>query len=329
MFSDDYPVMHERLESLARDMRGAYDSLRQKARDARAKDPGIVMKVQKAQLDISVGAVDGGLLAGRMHGADIVMARAAGVIFKYQNSRLETHSYHPSKNPPPEFEVRDSLEEHEALAFRSLIRLKHELSCAISLIETYRPQLMLMDGSLLPLPADRPAEDSSLRPLYEEVLGLFSKLFSASSAGGCLLCGVIKDSRSKKLSKELGAGCTDTVLCGFLLEEGERTKELGYFEGKAPNKDVGSLGERIKVFYIRPSKNDLPLRVEVLGGDVANAASLILTLSSISENFAYPAVLIEADMRAALDPAELERIESSLSALSGLRPLRRNSRPFR
>jgi hypothetical protein len=186
-----------------------------------------------------------------------------------------------------------------------------------------------MDGSLLPLPGDRPEAASALRPLYEEVLSLYGRLYSACSSSGCLLCGVVKDSRSKKLSKSLGAACPDTVLCSYLLEEGERTREMDYFEGKPPNADVEALGARIRVFYIRPSRKDLPLRVEVQDSRVDDAASAVCSLSAISESFAYPAALIEADMCAALDPAELESVESSLAAQSGIRPLRRNFRPFR
>jgi hypothetical protein len=104
---------------------------------------------------------------------------------------------------------------------------------------------------------------------------------------------------------------------------------MPYLEDKAPNRDVASLGEHINVFYLKPSRNDLPLRIEVMDSDVGQAASLICSLSAISDNFAYPAILVEADMCAALDPGELESVEATLLSLSGMRPLRRNSRPFR
>lgn len=321
--------MRERLESLAREMRGAYDTLRQKALHARSSKTLQVHRVESIPLTLSVAAVDGGLLSARMHGADIVVARAVGVIFNYRDSKLETHIYHPSKSPPADIGMKSSLEEHEALVFRSLIRLKHELSCAISLIQSSRPDVMLMDGSLLPLPSDRPSEGSPLRPLYDEVLGLFRSLHSISKDSGCLLCGVIKDSRSKRLSRKMGAECPDTLFCGYLLEDGERTEAMPYSGENAQNPDAASLGGCISVFYIRPSKSDLPLRIEVLGADIGRASSILMGLSCISENFAYPAALIEADMCAALDPGELESIEASLASLSGMRPLRRNSRPFR
>lgn len=322
--------MREKLAALAGEIRSGYEGIRSAAAAARKADPSLVQKAGKSGVSMRVCAVDGGLLSGRMHGADIVVARAVAVIFDYDDGSLRANAYHPLKSPAPEVEIRSSLEEHEALVFRSLIRLKHEVSCAISALKTHDPKLLLLDGSLLPLPSDRPPEGSALRPLYIEVVGHYRSLYSECQARNCMLCGVIKDSRSKKLAKELGASCSDTLLCSYLLEEGECTKEAPYFEGRPPpNTDTLGLGETVSVFYIRPSKNDLPLRIEAFNCDIAKLASLICTLSSLSENYAYPAALIEADLRAALDPAELESIQSSLASLSGMSPLRRNSRPFR
>jgi hypothetical protein len=258
-----------------------------------------------------------------------VVFRSVGVNFTYSDSALKSFAYHPAKTPQPSFELRNSLDDHEAMLFRSLVRLRSELGCAISTIERFSPQLMLMDGSLLPLPSDRPDDQSGLSSLYLEVIGLYGRLFSISREKGCMLCGVIKDSRARKLSAELGLPCSDTLLCGYLLKEGERTKAMPYHSEKKGPKELLSLGEKVQVFYLKASEHDLPLRIEAFDCDVGKAASLICSLSSISENFAYPAILVEADMCAALDPKELEPIEDSLARLSGLRQLRRNSRPFR
>lgn len=320
--------MRERIASLAREIKNSYDGIRGRARAMRAANPSLAVPVPRPPVSGSVCAVDGGLLAQRMHGADIVVARAVGVNFIYQDSKLKTFSHHPSRSPQFEVELRNSLDEHEANVFRSLVRLRHELACAVSMIEKFSPDALFMDGSLLPVPSDRPADGSGLSKQYAEVLALYAKLFDSTKAKNCLLCGVIKDSRSRKLSEGLGFSCSDSLLCSFLLDEGERTRAMPYFDGK-PSKDLATLGENISAFYLKSSKNDLPLRIELLGTDVERAASLICSLSSISENFAYPAVLVEADMCAALDPREMEPIESALLSLSGLRPLRRNARPFR
>jgi hypothetical protein len=321
--------MREKLAALARRISERQESLRKLAAGMRANDPSLVEPVEKASPPLSVCAVDGGLLAERMHGADILLCRAVAVRFDYSGSAISGFAHHPGKNPAPVVEINGSLDESEALMFRSLVRLRQELSCALEAVRKWSPGALLLDGSLLPLPCDRPPRESVLRPLYGEVLGLHGALYSECGSRKCMLLGVVKDSRSRKLAESLGADCSDTLLCGYLLNGGERTRGMPYFSGKAPPADLAALGSGVDVFYIKPSKNDLPLRIEALGTGTSRAASLILALSAISENFAYPAALVEADMRAALDPAEMEIIESMLASLSGMRPLRRNSRPFR
>ncbi|VVC04216.1 NurA domain protein [Candidatus Bilamarchaeum dharawalense] len=308
--------MREQLNALAKEIKENYAILETKINQLRSSHS--ILPVKKSPIDLSVCAVDGGLLAHRLHGADIVITRAVGVNFVYSNSTLKKCSYWPEKNPNPKIFMKNSLDEHEAMVFRSLIRLKEELSCAILSLQKFSPQVLLMDGSLLPLPSDRPGEASELDSLYSEVLKLYEKLYQDCNAKKCSLIGVIKDSRSRKMAKEFGLNCSDSVFCNFLLKEFERTNTMSYSENSG-----------IDVFYIKPSKNDLPLRIETTSQASDFVASIISSLSSFSESFAYPAVLIEADMCAALDPKELEPIEFFLNQLSGMKPLRRNSRPFR
>jgi hypothetical protein len=91
----------------------------------------------------------------------------------------------------------------------------------------------------------------------------------------------------------------------------------------------------VDAFYLKASEGDRPMRVEFVEGKrrFDEIASLVFSLSRISKNYAYPAILIEADMRAALDQAELDRVYGEIVAKTGLRSslmkLRRDSRPFR
>lgn len=304
------------IDSFAASVRNSHELLRKRA----AMMPDIKVTVEKKPLEASVCAVDGGLLYSRMHGLDISISRAVAVNFTYADGKPSVHEYHPSRAPQPSVEIMTSLDEHEANVFRSLVRLSQEIKCAAEAVEKFRPDLLLLDGSLLPLPSDIPAKSSQLRRMYDDLTGSYRKLYSYD----CLFCGVIKDSRARRLSPD----CSDSVLCDYLLGEGERTKEFPYFEKTPPNNELGELGARIAVTYIKPSENDIPLRTEVLG-DVEKAASYVMGLSAISSHFAYPAALIEADMCAALDPLEMESIERQLQSKAGIMPLRRNSRPFR
>ena len=324
--------------ALIENIRKKQNLLRARALGLRKEKPNLVNRVDaipEKSLSISVCAVDGGLFAMRLHGSDVVATRAVGVHFVYQGSKLERFEHFPSKTVEPTIEFRSALDEHEANVFKSLVRLKHELSCAISLLEKYSPNLLLIDGSLWTVPSDRPQSESELAPFYSEIVSLYKTLFSLCEQKKTNLCGVIKDSRSRRLAKESGLDCSDTVLCDYLLEAGERTSFFPYFEEN--QKEPESFSDRLKIFYLKPSDQDLPLRIEFLASNDSNetinlenehVASLILSLSSISETFAYPAILVEADMCAAMDANEIDHIQNQLLQ-SDIRPLRRNSRPFR
>ena len=94
---------------------------------------------------------------------------------------------------------------------------------------------------------------------------------------------------------------------------------------------VGSLRFRLWRRWLR----DDGLRVEFVEGtcDPQVLASLVMSLSRINRRYAYPAVLIEADMRAAMDPMEMERAYRRLfmkaGGAQGVMKLRRDERPFR
>ncbi len=321
--------MRGRLAELAGSLVRRQECQRQLALKILGSDPGLVRAAPREPVSIAVCAVDGGLLAARMHGADIVLSRAVAVRFDYRASRPAGFGYHPGKNPPFDIDTDSSLDEGESLAFRSLVRLRSELRCALEAHGKWGAGALLLDGSLLPLPSDRPGGGSALGGLYSDVIGLYSRLFAQCEGPGTLLCGVVKDSRSRRLSRSLGADLPDTVLCHHLLQAGEMTRPIPFSDAGRGADEASALASRVSVLYIRPSESALPLRVEVLGGRAESAASLVLGLSSISENFAYPAPLVEADMRATMDPAEIEAVEYALSSLSGMRSLRRNSRPFR
>lgn len=302
----------DKIEHLAKKIRINNEYIKEKARSMRE----IAIPVALTQLNHSICALDGGLLADRMHGIDIIVSRAVGVNFIYENSKIKTFTHHPMKCPASDVEARSALDDHEANTLKSIIRLKSEISCAIELLEKFQPDLLLLDGSILPLPTDCPSKDSSVYQNYLDLVKLYQEMFSKSQS----IAGVVKDTRAKRLSEY----CSDSVLCSFLLEVGERTKEIDYTEFK----EFQSLSKKIKITYMKPSINDLPFRVEIFG-DVEKISSIVYTLSAISSQFAYPAILIEADLRAALLPIEIESVKNSLSRLAGIAPLRRNFRPFR
>jgi hypothetical protein len=291
-------------------------------------------------LNLSVCAVDGGLLADRLFGADILIRRSIAVNFVYADSALKDAQYLPKKFAEPEIEYKIGLDEHESLLWRSLYRLSGEIRIAQDALERFKPDYLLLDGSIVLLGSDKPGEQSVLYDEYRNLLDDYKKLYQKCESARCQLVGVIKDSRGKRLAQcladKLIVDVPDTTLADSLLSEGERTCVVSYCSRTEKHPVLGSLGDfahRFRLFYIKPSDQDLPLRIEFLnsGKGIDGISSLVNTLCGISKSFAYPAALIEADMCAALEPIEMDKVKRSLSVLTGgiVKPLRRAVRPFR
>jgi hypothetical protein len=186
-----------------------------------------------------------------------------------------------------------------------------------------------------------------MRPLYEEVLAAYQSLYESAWKANTTLLGVIKDSRSRRFidivqkhsQHEQGFMHTsDTNFLYFMLEPGERTCAFPYSSSSSKHpvlRDLGQWSGKILSFYLKPVKDDRPLRVEFLSGQrtFSEIASAVHSLSCTHKAYAYPAVLIEADLRAAMPPDEFERAYGALFSRLGRRMsllrLRRNERPFR
>ncbi|MFA6489793.1 MAG: DNA double-strand break repair nuclease NurA [Candidatus Micrarchaeia archaeon] len=330
----------------------------------------LVIPVQRIPVAGKIAAVDSGIVGEELHGFNFLLMRSVGAMFTYENSRVVSHDYFPKALPAMQYDMRSGLDSHDVMWHKSLYRLRGELTCAADMVKKHSPTAMLMDGSIAPLLSDKPSEESEIRPLYDEVVAAYKSLYESSWKGNCVLMGVIKDSRSKRFIEMIqkhASGApdaaqeaqkhtsattdafqnrgnegfmhtSDTNFLHFMLEAGERTCAFPYASAPAKHqvlKDLGQWAGKILSFYIKPVKDDRPLRVEFLSGQktFSEVASLAHSLSCAHKAYAYPAVLIEADLRAALDGDEFERayaeLFSKLGRSSSIMRLRRNSRPFR
>lgn len=318
-----------------------------------AHEGKLIFEVQDIDVNGKIAAVDGGLLAQELHSIDIVLVRAAAVVFEYGGSKLGKHHYHPSSFPDYEVFTPSALEAHEAIWFRNIARLEKEITAAIETIEKYSPNALFLDGSIVPQVSDKPAKESEVYLHYEELIKKYNRLYSLSEKSNCLLLGIIKDSRGKQFlnlaERHLGLSeldisalrkTNDSSFLFNLLNERERTFAFKYASiSEHPIlRDLRGHGERISSFYLKAVKYDRPLRIDFLlpendGKRIGEIASLVYSLSKHNSQYAYPAILIEADLRAALDPKELEivydRIFNSVGMSPSIFKLRRNTRPFR
>lgn len=305
-----------------------------------ALEPSFTLPINKTKINGKISAVDGGILSYEMHGADLLIAKAVSSTFNYENGAVASHTYHPRAFPHPSYDVETGLDEREVNWHKSLFRLQLEIQNALETAKKEKPNHLLLDGSLCPLMSDRPAEESRLFPKYMALLNTYKELYAFCTENEIKLLGVIKDSRSRRfvemLHPYLSERASDTLFLHHLLNQGERTFAFRYSESPQKHhvlRELGKWGEKLCAFYLKPVEGDRPMRVEFINGQkpFQETADFISTISSINRSYAYPAILIDADLRAMMDPNELERAKKSLSLFAGpnLLDLRRNSRPFR
>lgn len=317
----------------------------------------ISKKIEPSFLNFSVAGVDSGFVLKKLASLDFLIVRSVGVLFSFEDNKLHSSKYVPSFYSFPEPRIiKSSLEFDESMVSQSLLRLKEEVSTSIELIKSFSPKYLFIDGSILPQYADKPRKDSSVHSLYLEIISLFEELYSVAFSHSCTLISCVEDSRgtrakdilqslfsSNNLSSLPNLESTfDISLLDYLLNKDERSFVFPYSENSVKHPILTDFSPRFSNnffgFYIKPSLFDRPLRVEFLNFDrellsqqTDEIASVVLSLSSLHREYAYPSVLIEADFHAKLRSSEIDlvfnKIWDKLGRNTKLR-LRREIRPF-
>jgi len=314
-------------------------------------------RVEKFEPDgMRISAVDGGIVKRSLHGFDFVLARGVGVCFSYRNGRVYKVDYHPDKMPTPELFVLEALSDIDWIHTTSIVRQRVEIKTAIETLEKLKPDLLLLDGSIIPHYQDRPARLSKVYESYNEMISLYKKLFDMCLSRNVLLAGVVEDSRGTKFCdivnerilsevkhpsvpelKDILEKTRDTNLLYWILHEGERTDVFPYSDRAKEHpvmKDFQEFGDRIFSFYMKTAKFDRPIRIDFLGEEnlVNKLGSIILSISSHHSGYGLPSVLIEADQVAKLAEEDIENIYEQVLTQTGSLPsifrLRRDMRPF-
>jgi hypothetical protein len=320
------------------------------------EDP-FIKRIPEIELNEAIAGVDSGFVSKRLQALDIMFLRAVGVVFEFKKNLLTKTSYLPNFFSFPEPIVfSNSLENDEFNCNKSLLRLKSEINTALQLIESFAPSVLFLDGSLIPQHADKPRKGSKVNKNYKETIKLFEELFKKASEANCVLIGAVEDSRGSRwreiiqkqvlLEKKLFDSflldeCLDTSILNYLLSKGERSFAFPYTSSVKQHPILADFkekwSEKIFVSYLKAAEFDRPLRIEFFSfnenpskqADFASAVTF--KLSSMHKSYAYPSVLIEADLRARLKPEEIEtvfdKIVDRLGKGSNLL-LRREKRPF-
>ena len=289
-------------------------------------------KCEKKELNLKVGAIDASIISQEFHSFDLIITKTVGAIFTYKNEKLIHNEYHPSALPKEKINIIGSTDLMELNQIKNIIRLKEEISLAVEMGD--KCDLILIDGSLVPLPGDKPTSEI-LKKEYNELIEKYLELFSKYKDK---IVGVVKDSRSKrfiehyseKYNFEIETNITDSSLLDIVLEKGEKTKEISYAKDAKTNqilKDLLPFSEEIKVVYLKAGSYDRPVRIDYF----THKNEEMMSLCGINDKYTYPAILIDVDLRALMDVKDVERIlkEIELSPYVDNKLLRRNVRPFR
>lgn len=299
---------------------------------------------------IKIVGVDGGLVKEELAGVDIALFRAVGTFFTFENGSLSSANYIPCRNPEPEPNVFEGLSRNDFRLASSLKRAKKEVELAVKSLNE-DPDILMMDGSIVPFYRNRPAKDSEIYGTYEDALKSYKKLYKTAKRKKILLVGIVEDSRDSKICRILQerlkdvdedredfiSRVRDSEILDRVLKFKERTSVKRYSSKENPVlKDLESEDE-IFTFYMKTAKEDLPVKVDFLGledpsKDSENISKILNVSSSHSKNYGIPSPIIEADLRAKLNGDHLKAfkrdLRSSIPDKSLFRDLRRNRRPF-
>ncbi|HUY01622.1 MAG TPA: DNA double-strand break repair nuclease NurA [Candidatus Deferrimicrobium sp.] len=327
--------------------------------DQEVIEPKFIHEVVPLDLHgMQIIGIDGSIISKSLNGVDLILTRAVAVLFKFQKDKPSVQ-YFPSSAPNPRliynFEIFSG---PELDVLNSLERLEDEIQIAIKMTDQ-NPDIILLDGSIIPLTLDKPSNSSILNQKYFKIIENYELLFQKCLEHDILLAGIIKDTRSTRFMQILGKvlpalinkvpelqsirqldyrpiiqQTRDATFLYRFLQPKERTFTFKYSESPAKHAVLKDFTKKdwsqlIYTFYLKPVQFDLPTKIEFLAPTnpekYANRiAAVILPLSNQHAEFGVPSVLIEADARAHLFENDLEYIHESLShvvSTSGFSPL--------
>ena len=324
------------------------------------------VKVEPLSLNgLRIIGVDGGLINKSFTSIDLILLRGVACIFNYQGDKPLVE-YVMSQFPIPEIKTNFTpLSRAESEIYGSLERMQCELNVALKSMKKSKPDLLLLDGSIIPLPSDKPSPSSKLYKNYENVIKKYEELYDYCLDNQVLLAGCIKDTRSRRFMnifikllphlieeypelrsilkldfRSILDNIRDTDFLYRIMKKGERTAILTFTE--SPNshlilKDIDKkFHEKFQTFYLKSVNGDLPIRVEFLNlncnplSTADKIARSVLSMSNYYEDYGFPVPLIEADARAKLSEHDLDVVYNILNQNtfypSSLLRLRRNRR---
>ena len=320
-------------------------------------DSDFTKKIEPTSLSgLKIAGIDGGLVRRRFRSMDLLLTRGIAVIFQFGPKEGPNVEFYPDPFPEPQIRpMMLTLSGAELDQLSSLERVATELRVTLAVLEEFHTDIILVDGSLFYHPRDRPQTGSVVFEKFQEVLALYKQLYNKARKKGTTLVGIVKDSKSSRVTNLLGDILPHIIRkpavfelmqgvdyrwllkitrdCDILdtyLEEGERSFIFRYSSELQLNSnplsdDISNWASSIWVTYLKTARDDLPLRIEILTDGnpedvwkVDRTLAAILPLSWQHPEYGIPAPILEADTRAKISMNETQLIVDRLMALSGL-----------
>lgn len=314
-------------------------------------------KIEPTSLSgLRIAGIDGGLVRRRFRSMDLLLTRGIAVIFQFGPEEGPSVDFFPDPFPEPQIRpMMLTLSGAELDQLSSLERVATELRVTLAVLEEFHTDIILVDGSLFYHPRDRPQTGSVVFEKFQEVLALYKQLYNKARKKGTTLVGIVKDSKSSRVTNLLGDILPHIIRkpanfelmqgvdyrwllkitrdCDILdtyLEEGERSFIFRYsselqLNSNPLSEEISNWASSIWVTYLKTARDDLPLRIEILTDGTSEdvwkidrALAAILPLSWQHPEYGIPAPILEADTRAKISLNETQLIVDRLMALSGL-----------
>jgi hypothetical protein len=304
---------------------------------------------------LKTAGVDSGFVSKQLNFANITIIKECGVFFDYQEGQLKDYKYFPKiYNLPKPYLSSSSLELEEIMWNTSISRLEKELDVATLILGQTSPQLLLLDGSIIPQYINKPTKDCPQKKKYKNLISKFQSLYKQAKDKKIFLAGCIEDCRANRFfsilkdeifaDQNLDFELFDSFVVFSLLEKNQRTGIFKYSKDPKSHPILSDFPEEIRdnlyCCYLKLSDNDYPLRLEFVYYKDFNLSlkeytdtlvKMIANLSSFNPKYTYPSVLIEADIRSRLTIQEIDLITNKILEKTrsyGFRLPRRESRVF-
>lgn len=304
----------------------------------------LILKVNPHPLDrLTVLGVDGSIVSHEYHDLLLIMLRSIAVFFSFEDNTLSECFYYPNSTPEIEVCPIYGFQSDEIKSISSQKRLESEVKMAIEAIDEFKPDIILLDGSIVPQISDKPKK---------KLIRLYEKLYARCMDDGLSLAGVIEDSRGTRFvnmllneimpnkfkdKEEFFQKSNDTNILNHVLDAGERTFGFPYSDAPGDHPVLKEFDPeyagKIYSFYMKTVDFDRPLRVEYLRHDNDDfIAGTVFSLSMFHSDYGFPSILIEADERVRISRKDLDHLYrvliEELGDISSIMRMRRERRPF-